>query len=121
MPERWRSPMWSWCAKLPCDPALERRTVQPALPHAIVAEQLDSRVGERPPAQDRQQQLGGTTAQRGAALAMLMRPRDPALLDGDGPLAGFTQAGIGGVQVQGVALLERKRRPVGARLDLDPL
>src|SRR6185312_15449140 len=101
MPERWRSPMWSWCANYRAAPRLERRTVQPALPHGIVAEQFDARVGERSPAQDRQQQLGGAAAQCGAALAVLVRPGDPPPFDGGRPLAGLAETRIGGVRVQG--------------------
>ena len=41
--------------------------------------------------------------------------------DADRPLAGFAQPGIGGVQVQGVAVLERQRRPLASGLDRDPL
>src|SRR3954466_3447205 len=107
--------MWSWSA------SLERRAVQPSLPYDIVAEQLDFGVSERDSARHRQQQLTGPTSQCHGALAMFVGPSDGALLERDRPFTGGTQTGIGGVQMYGVATLDRQRLAVFSALNHNAL
>src|SRR5262245_16425563 len=52
---------------------LERRVLQPAVPHGGVAEYLDATLGGCTPAHDREQQIIGGPAQRDVALAVLVR------------------------------------------------
>ena len=85
----------------------ERRAFQPGVPHRGVAENLDTAVGDRVPAHDRQQQIRGRPTQRDVALAVVVGPGHPILVVDDRPLAGRTEPRVGGMQVQRAPTVDR--------------
>src|SRR6478736_5953038 len=90
---------------------LERRVLQPAVPHGGVAEYLDACLGGGAPAHYGQQQILGRAAKRNISPAVVVGPRDAVhLVAGDGPLSAGTESVVGRVQEQ------RPSRPPRQRL-----
>src|SRR5690348_11146760 len=82
----------------------ERGVLEPVGEQGVLAEDLDPRGGGRQAAGQDEQQADGGTADRDVGFAVAAGDGDAGRCPGDEPLSGAGQSGVGGVNMQALAV-----------------